>query len=117
MDFDGDRDSIEGGNEEGTLPDNEGHCSQCEQDPEEAPEAATGHHDAAAPVGVGVHAVPMHQVFNGGCLWASHRKILLDFGFDLLSGSHGQGGALQTGGVLEEWKRKAGKVRPPSSFP
>lgn len=115
VDFDGDRDSVEGEDEEGTLPDNESHRSQREEDPEEAPEAAAGHHDAAAPVGVGIHAVPMHQVFNGWCLRAPHRQILLDFGFDLLSRSHGQSGALQAGSVLEGWRRKAGEFRLPSS--
>lgn len=34
MDFDGDRDGIEGENEEGTLPENKGHGRQCKQNPE-----------------------------------------------------------------------------------
>lgn len=92
MDFDGDRDGVKREDEEGTLPDNEGYCGQCEQDPQQAPKAASGHHNAAAAMGVGVHAVPMHQVLNGWCLGASNRQILFYFGFDLLSRRHGEEG-------------------------
>jgi hypothetical protein len=95
VDFDGDRDGVEGENKKCTLPEYEGHGCEREPDPEEAPQAATRHHDAATAMGVGVHAVPMHQVFDGRSLRASHWQILLDFGFDLLSGSHGEDGTLQ----------------------
>lgn len=95
MDFDGDRDGVEREDEEGALPDNEGHCGQRERDPQQAPKAASGHHDAAAAVGVSVQAVPMHQVLNGRCLGASNRQILFDFGFDLLSRRHGEDRTLQ----------------------
>lgn len=104
VDFDGDRDGIEGENEEGTLPENQGHSSQCEQDPEQAPEAATGHHDATTSVGVGVKTVPPHQFLNGRCLRPCHRQILLDFSFDLLSRSHVEDGTCkgrQAGGAEE----------------
>lgn len=60
VDFDGDRDGVEGWDEEGTLPENEGHGCQREENPEQAPEAATRHHNAAAAVGVGVQTVPLH---------------------------------------------------------
>lgn len=96
MNFDGNRDSIEGEDEEGALPEDEGDCSQCEPDPEEAAQAAAGHHDAAAAMGVGVEAVPPHQLFNGRRLRARHGQILLDLGFDLLSGSHGEDGTVRT---------------------
>lgn len=92
MDFDGDRDRVEGENKESTLPENQGHSSQREQDPEQAPEAATGHHNATTAVGVGVKTVPPHQLLNGRCLRPCHRQILLDFGFDLLSRSHVEDG-------------------------
>lgn len=96
VDFDGDRDGVEREDEEGTLPDDEGHCGQREQDPQQTPKAASGHHDAAAAVGVSVQAVPMHQVLNSWCLGASNRQILFDFGFDLLSRRHGEEGTLQS---------------------
>lgn len=102
VDLDGDRDGVEGGDEEGTLPENKGHGRQREENPEQAPQAAAGHHDAAAAVGVGVEAVPPHQLFDGRCLGPRHGQILLDFGFDLLSGSHGEDGtwrARQAGGA------------------
>ncbi|KAL0617742.1 hypothetical protein AAY473_014610 [Plecturocebus cupreus] len=89
VDFDGNRDGIEGEDEEGALPEDERDSRQCEPDPEQASQAAAGHHDAAAAVGVGVQAVPPHQLLNGRRLGACHGQILLDFGFDLLSGSHG----------------------------
>lgn len=97
VNFDGNRDSIEGEDEEGALPEDEGDGSQCEPDPQEAAQAAAGHHDAAAAVGVGVEAVPPHQLFNGRRLRARHGQILLDLGFDLLSGSHGEDGTVRTG--------------------
>lgn len=95
MDFDGDRDGVEREDEKGALPDYEGHSGQRERDPQQAPKAASGHHDAAAAVGVGIQAVPMHQVLNSRCLGASNRQILFDFGFDLLSRRHGKDGTLQ----------------------
>lgn len=92
MDFDGDRDGVEGGHEESTLPEDKGHGSEREQNPQQAPQAAAGHHDAATAVGVGVQTVPPHQLFDCRRLGPPHRQILLDFGFDLLSRSHGKNG-------------------------
>lgn len=94
VDLDGDRDGVEGDDEEGTLPENQGHGCEREQNPEQAPQAAAGHHDAAAAMGVGVQAVPPHQLFNGGRLRPRNGQILLDFGFDLLSRSHGRDGTV-----------------------
>lgn len=112
MDFDGDRDGVEGGHEERTLPEDQGHGGEREQNPEQAAQAATGHDDAAAAVGVGVQAVPPHQLFDCRRLGPPHRQILLDFGFDLLSRSHGEAGTWTLGRGGEE-KQVSSQLPPP----
>lgn len=61
-------------------------------------------------MGVGVQTVPPHQLFDGRCLRSPHGQILLDFGFDLLSSSHGEDGTWrgrQAGGA-EKKKQVSG---------
>lgn len=54
-------------------------------------------------MGVGVQTVPLHQLFDVRCLRSRHGQILLDFGFDLLSRSHGEDGTDK----LEGQRKKA----------
>ena len=54
-------------------------------------------------MGVGVQTVPLHQLFDVRRLRSRHGQILLDFGFDLLSRSHGEDGTDK----LEGQRKKA----------
>lgn len=87
LDGDGDRGAVVVHEELGALPEDERHGAEGQQDPEQAAQAAPGHHDAAAAVRVGVEAVPAHQLAQRRCLRAPHRQRPLQPRCDLLAGS------------------------------
>lgn len=120
LELDGDRDrgAVVVHEELGALPEDEPDGAQGQQDPDEPAQAAPGHHDAAAAVGVGVQAVPPHQLAQRRRLRALHRQRPLDAGRDLLPGGHGAGGTC--GGTERPPERggdSAGARRPPTARP
>lgn len=92
LDGDGHRGAVVVHEELRALPEDEPDSAECKQDPEEAAQAAAGHHDAAAAVRVGVEAVPPHQLAQRRRLRAPHRQRPLDPRRDLLPGGHGSCG-------------------------
>lgn len=114
LDGDGDRGAVVVHEQLRALPEDQPDGAQGQQDPDEAAQAAPGHHDAAAAVRVGVQAVPPHQLAQRRRLRAPHRQRPLDPGRDLLPGGHGAGGSC--GETAREPERGGGTRCPPPRY-